>query len=77
MLALCGSVALSGWTSPGLSVFSPGAVVSPGAKLTEIVPTRRAFIVAARLPAADVVCARRGRPADVRLLSDARARRPS
>src|SRR5581483_5033283 len=37
----------------GLAVFTPGAVVSPGQKLMEIVPTRRALVVEARLPAAD------------------------
>lgn len=53
----------------GLAVFSPGAVVSPGQKLMEIVPTRRALVVDARLPAADIEGVRPGRAADVRLLS--------
>ena len=53
----------------GLSVFSTGAVVSPGQKLMEIVPTRRALVVEARLPAADVEGVRPGRAADIRLLS--------
>ena len=60
----------------GLAVFSSGAVVSPGQKLMEIVPTRRALVVDARLRAADVEGVRPGRPADVRLLSDGARQAP-
>jgi HlyD family secretion protein len=60
----------------GLAVFAPGAVVSPGQKLMEIVPTRRALVVDARLRASDVEGVRPGRPADVRLLSDGARQAP-
>ena len=53
----------------GLAVFTPGAVVAPGQKLMEVVPTHRALVVEARLPAADAEGVRAGRAADVRLLS--------
>ena len=53
----------------GLAVFSSGAVVSPGQKLMEIVPTRRVLVVDARLPATEIEGVHAGRPADVRLLA--------
>jgi HlyD family secretion protein len=57
----------------GLSVFTPGAVVAPGQKLMEIVPTHRSLVVDARLPASQVEGIRAGHKAEVRFMSlDAR-----
>jgi HlyD family secretion protein len=53
----------------GLAVFTPGAVVAPGEKLMEVVPTHRSLVVDARLPAAQIEGVRTGRKAEVRLLS--------
>ena len=57
----------------GLAVFSPGAVVAPGEKLMEIVPTHRSLVVDAKLAASEVEGVRAGHKAEVRFLSlDAR-----
>jgi HlyD family secretion protein len=53
----------------GLAVFAPGALVSPGQKLMEIVPTHRELVVDARVAAADVEGVTTGHKAEVRFLS--------
>jgi HlyD family secretion protein len=53
----------------GLAVFAPGALVSPGQKLMEIVPTHRELVVDARVAAADVEGVSAGHKAEVRFLS--------
>ena len=61
--------AQSDGTVTGLSVFAPGAVVVPGEKIMEVVPTHPTLVVDGRLSASDVEGVRVGRKAEVRLLS--------
>ena len=61
--------AQSDGTVTGLSVFAPGAVVAPGQKLMEVVPSHPTLVVDGRLAAADVEGVRVGRKAEVRLMS--------
>lgn len=61
--------ALTDGTVTGLSVFAPGAVVAPGQKIMEIVPSHPTLVVDGRLPAADVEGVRMGQKGEVRLLS--------
>jgi HlyD family secretion protein len=61
--------AQSDGTVTGLSVFGPGAVVAPGQKLMEVVPSHPTLVVDGRVAAADVEGVRVGRKAEVRLLS--------
>jgi HlyD family secretion protein len=60
----------------GLSVFTVGGVVQAGARLLDIVPSKNALMVEARLPIGDVSQLAPGRPADVRLVSINHAERP-
>jgi HlyD family secretion protein len=53
----------------GLSVFSAGAVVAPGQKLMEIVPSHPVLTVEARLAASDIDGVHAGQEAEVRFLS--------
>ena len=61
--------ALTDGTVTGLAVFAPGAVVAPGQRIMEIVPTRPTLVVDARLPAADIQGVRVGQKGEVRILS--------
>ena len=60
----------------GLTVFTEGGVIQPGAKLLDIVPSENPLMVDARLPLSDVDQVKPGRRADVRLVSVNRNERP-
>jgi HlyD family type I secretion membrane fusion protein len=66
----------SAGTIVGLSVFTEGGVIQPGAKLMDIVPQDDPLIVDARLQLTDIGEVRRAQPADVRLTSVPRNERP-
>lgn len=61
--------ALTDGTVTGLTIFSAGAVVAPGQRIMEIVPTRPTLVVDARLPAADIEGVHVGQKGQVRILS--------
>jgi HlyD family secretion protein len=61
--------ALTDGTVTGLSVFAPGAVVAPGQRIMEIVPSRPTLVVDARLPSAEVEGVRVGQKGQLRILS--------
>jgi HlyD family type I secretion membrane fusion protein len=61
----------------GLSVFTEGGVIQPGARLLDIVPRDNPLIAEARLPLSDVNEVSLGRSADVRLTSIPRNERPT
>lgn len=66
----------SSGTVVGLSVFTEGGVIQPGAKLMDVVPQDDPLIVDARLQLTDIGDVRRAQPADVRLTSVPRNERP-
>lgn len=66
----------SSGTVVGLSVFTEGGVIQPGAKLMDVVPQDDPLIVDARLQLNDIGDVRRAQPADVRLTSVPRNERP-
>lgn len=61
----------------GLTIFTEGGVVQPGAKLMDIVPSGNPLMVEARLHLNDVSEVSAGRSADVRLTSVNRMERPT
>jgi HlyD family secretion protein/epimerase transport system membrane fusion protein len=60
----------------GLSVFTVGGVIQPGARLMDVVPSKNDLMVEARLPLSDISELTPGRPADVRLVSINHSERP-
>ena len=60
----------------GLSVFTEGGVVQPGARLMDVVPSDNPLVVDARLQVTDINDVAPGRAADVRLVSVNRNERP-
>jgi HlyD family type I secretion membrane fusion protein len=60
----------------GLSVFTEGGVIQPGARVLDIVPSDDPLIVEGRLQLTDVNDVKAGSPADVRLTSIPRSERP-
>ncbi len=60
----------------GLTVFTEGGVVQPGARLMDVVPSDNPLVVDARLKVADVNDVASGQPVDVRLVSVNRNERP-
>lgn len=69
-------IAPSSGTVVGLSVFTEGGVIQPGAKLMDVIPQDDPLIVDARLQLTDIGDVRRALPADVRLTSVPRNERP-
>ena len=61
----------------GLSVFTEGGVIQPGARLLDVVPKDNPLFVDARLQLSDVNEVNSGRSADVRLTSIPRSERPT
>lgn len=53
----------------GLSVFAPGAVVAPGQRLMEIVPSHPSLVVDARIASTDIEGVRTGQVGEVRFSS--------
>lgn len=76
VLARTAITAPSSGTVVGLSVFTEGGVIQPGAKLMDVVPKDDPLIVDARLQLTDIADVRRALPADVRLTSVPRNERP-
>lgn len=60
----------------GLTVFTEGGVVQPGARLMDVVPSDNPLVVDARLKVTDINDVASGQPADVRLVSVNRNERP-
>ncbi|WP_375173677.1 HlyD family type I secretion periplasmic adaptor subunit [Pseudooceanicola sp.] len=60
----------------GLSVFTEGGVVEPGATLMQIVPSQTPFIVQGKLALTDLHDIREGQPARLELLAFPRSDRP-
>src|SRR5204863_3595476 len=60
----------------GLSVFTEGGVIQPGARVLDVVPSDDPLIVEGRLQLTDVNDVKAGSPADVRLTSIPRSERP-
>lgn len=60
----------------GLTVFTEGGVIQPGARLMDVVPSDNPLVVDARLRVTDVSDVAPGRAADVRLVSINRNERP-
>lgn len=63
-------------TVVGLSMFTEGGVIQPGARLLDIIPADDPLIVDGRLQLADVNEVREGAAADIRLTGVARNERP-
>jgi HlyD family secretion protein/epimerase transport system membrane fusion protein len=61
----------------GLSAFTEGGVIQPGARVLDIVPSDDPLIVEGRLQLTDVNDVKAGSPADVRLTSIPRSERPT
>ena len=60
----------------GLSVFTVGGVVEPGATLMQIVPSDTPFVIEAQLALTDLHDIREGQPARIELLAYPRSERP-